>query len=146
MDKIKIVIITPEKKVLEEEIYEVILPTTTGQIAVLPGHLPLITCLTPGVISLRREKNDPDTKLEHLATFGGLAEINGETVRILAENAKRAKDLDEFKIKEAQERALQARKKAQDENATAEALAEIERALAQLKVLELEKRRHQVGK
>jgi F-type H+-transporting ATPase subunit epsilon len=135
-------LITPEKKVFEQEVYETILPTASGQISVLPGHTPLITRLVPGVISVRLKKGDPDSSLDHLATAGGLAEITGNKIRILAEGAERAEDLQEMKIKQAEAAAREARKKARDDVSSANALAELEKSLAQLKVLELKKRRH----
>ncbi|TSC92780.1 MAG: ATP synthase epsilon chain [Candidatus Berkelbacteria bacterium Licking1014_7] len=135
-------LITQDKKMFEQEAYEIILPNTSGQIAVLPGHIPLITQLTPGVISIRNKPGEADGNLDHLAVSGGLAEITGKKVRILSDSADRAEDLNELKIKEAHQQALVARRTARDAVSSADATAILERSLAQLKILELKKRRH----
>jgi F-type H+-transporting ATPase subunit epsilon len=138
---IKFELITPERVVMTEEIYEAILPAQTGQIAVLPGHVPMITLLKPGVIALRRQKNDPDTKLEHLATSGGFVEITGNSIKLMADTAERADELDELRIKEAKEEAKRQLKGAKDEVSYTEAIGRIEVELARERVKNI-KRRH----
>jgi F-type H+-transporting ATPase subunit epsilon len=134
-------LITPEKVVLTEEIYEIILPTANGQIAVLPGHMPLVTLLQPGVISLRRKKDDNDTELEHIATSGGFAEITGTSAKVLADTAERADDLDEMRIEEARKEAQEKLYEAKDEASYASALGQIQIELARQKVANMRKRR-----
>lgn len=134
-------LITPEKVVFSEEIYEVILPTIHGQIAILPGHIPLITLLRPGVISLRKQKRDADSLLEHVATSGGFVEINASRVKVMADTAERADDLDELKVEQAKVQAKRVLKEAKDEASYTDALGRLEIELARLKVKNL-KRRH----
>lgn len=133
-------LVTPEKLEFEEEIYEAILPTSSGQIAVLPGHIPLVTVLEPGVVSLRRSKNDTEGTMEHVAVSGGFAQITGETIRVLADSATRADDVDEIQAQEARERALDLKNKATDDVSSADATALLERSIAQLKLARLIKR------
>ena len=73
---------------LEEDVYEVILPTADGQIAVFPAHEPLISVAVPGVISVRRKPTDSDDMLEVYAVSGGVIEIDGETVNVLVDDAE----------------------------------------------------------
>ncbi len=138
---IKFELISPERVVFSEEIYEAILPSTEGQIAVLPGHIPLITLLKAGVISLRRQKGDADSKLEHIATSGGFVEVSGNTIKVMADSAERADDLDDMKIKEAKEAAVRAKSEAKDDVAYTDAIARLEFELAREKVRNL-KRSH----
>lgn len=138
---IKFELITPERVAMQEEIYEVILPTQSGQIAVLPGHVPLVTILRPGVITLRRQKGESDDELEHVATSGGFVEVTSNSVKVMADTAERAEDLDELKIEEAREAAQRQVREAKDEAAYADALGRLEIELARLKVKNL-KRRH----
>ncbi len=138
---IKFELITPEQVVLTEEIYEAILPAENGQIAIFPGHIPLVTLLRPGVISLRHKKGDPDSQLEHIATSGGFAEITGSSVRLMADTAERADDLDELRIEEAKAAAKQQLKEARDEASYADAVGRIEVELARERVKNI-KRRH----
>ena len=47
------------------DVYSVQLPTASGEETVLPNHEPLMSVLKPGVITVRRNANDPDHALEH---------------------------------------------------------------------------------
>lgn len=138
---LKFELITPERLVLTEEVYEAILPTQDGQIAVLPGHIPLVTLLRPGVISLRFHKTDREDRLEHLAVSSGFAEVTGNSIKVMADTAERADELDELKIEQAKEAAKRQLAEAKDEVAYADALAHLEAELARLKVKNL-RRRH----
>jgi len=133
-------LVTLEKLEFKEEIYEAILPTSSGQIAVLPGHIPLVTLLEPGVVSLRRNRTDGDGTLEHVAVSGGFAQISGHSIRILADSATRADAVDEIQAQEALQRALELKNKATDDVSSADATALLERSLAQLKLARLIKR------
>ncbi len=133
-------LITPERVVMTEEIYEAILPAVEGQIAVLPNHIPLVTLLKPGVISLRVKKDDPDTRLEHIATSGGFVEITGSSIKLMADTAERSDELDDLKIKEAKAAAQKAISEAKDEVSYADAIGHLQVELAREKVRNL--RRH----
>lgn len=134
-------LITPEQVAVTEEVYEVILPSVNGPIAVLPGHVPLVTLLQPGVISMRRQKGDADTLLDHIATSGGFVEITGQSVKVMADTAERADDIDELKIEEAKAAAKRQVYQAKDDVSYADAVARLETELARQKVKNL-KRRH----
>ena len=49
-------IITPEKKILETETYEVTIPSYEGEMGILQNHIPLITFLRPGVLSIKNKE------------------------------------------------------------------------------------------
>ncbi len=134
-------LLTPEGSKFSGDAYEIVLQTVDGQIAVLPGHVPLVTILVPGVLSIRQAANDPEERQERLACAGGVAEIDGKRVRVLADVAERAEDIDELKVKEALAKAQELKHAAADHTALADALSLIEINLARLKVTEL-KRRH----
>ena len=53
------------------DVYEVLLPTSIGMIAVFPGHMPLVTLIDNGIISIRYKKSDGDDQMDHFATYGG---------------------------------------------------------------------------
>lgn len=138
---LKFELITPEKVAISEEIYEAVLPTEKGQIGVLPGHMPLITLLVPGIISLRRQQNDTPDKMEHLATSGGFVQIGNNVVKVMADSAERADELDEAKIEAARAEAQRMAHAAKDDVAYADAVAHLETELARLKVKNM-KHRH----
>lgn len=127
-----------------EECYEVILPTPDGQIAVFPEHAPLIAIASPGVIAVRKRQSDKDEDMLHFATDGGLIEVDDKRVRLLADVAEEANDIDERKAKEALERAKHLRAQADSQVALADATALIERHMAQLKVAELKRRKNRM--
>ena len=133
-------LITPEGLKFHSDVYEVMLPTPQGQIAVLPNHSPLVTIVSPGIISIRKRQEEGDDKLENLATSGGFSQIDGRRVRLLADTAERADDIDELKAKEALERARELQKTAKDQVALADATTLLEQNMARLKVAERRRR------
>lgn len=131
MAQIQFKIVTPERVVFEDTVDEVILPTTEGEIAVLPHHLPLVTLLQAGV--LRIKKGSEETPL---AVSSGVIEVDGKRVVVLADSAERVDELEEEKIEKAREEAkkLMTEKRSDTEGFT-EATAALERELARLKVV-----------
>lgn len=98
---IKFEIVTPERVVLKEEITQVTVPTRMGEITVLPGHIPLVSSLEPGVIEIVR----PDNKREVMSVSGGFIEVLKNKVVILADTAERAEEIDETRAEAARARA-----------------------------------------
>jgi F-type H+-transporting ATPase subunit epsilon len=137
MSSIAFSLVTPEGVKFESEIWEVILPTPNGQIAVLPHHIPLITLANAGVVSIRPHQDTPDSNIQHLATSGGLISIHNKTIQLLADTAERAEDIDELRAKQALEQAREIQSTAKDHVSLADATRLIERNLVRLKVAEL---------
>jgi F-type H+-transporting ATPase subunit epsilon len=132
MTKLHFELTTPERVVLKKEIESATLPTQLGEITVLPGHVPLVGNLMPGMITLRARGEE-----EYLAVSGGFIEIQPQGhVIVLADTAERAEELDVKKIEEAREAARQVmvKKKSADDVSSATAVAALERELARLKV------------
>ena len=95
-------IASPEQVVLKARMRQVSAPTVMGEITILPSHIPLVALLKPGVIEAVAE----DGSREIMAVSGGLIEVMAGKVVVLADTAEKASELDEKRIKEAQERAL----------------------------------------
>lgn len=133
-------IVTLEGVKYESDVWEVILPTPQGQIGVLPHHIPLISLAKAGVISIRSKKDALDQHMDHLATSGGLITIHGKELRLLADTAERAEDIDELRAKEALTHAREMQQSAKDHVSMADATRLIERNTARLKVAELHRR------
>jgi F-type H+-transporting ATPase subunit epsilon len=119
---------------LQEDVYEVILPTADGSIAVFPGHMPLVTTVIPGVITVRRKKDDADSARDVFATNGGVAEINGKQIRLLVDEADHADDIVEQEATEALAAAKKLKAEAKDEVELERAEAMIDRQAVRLKV------------
>jgi F-type H+-transporting ATPase subunit epsilon len=129
---------------LQADVYSVILPTGAGEITVLPGHEPLLSQIVPGVITVRRQKGDPDHHLEHYATFGGVVEIRSGSVRVLVDEAAAGDEINEAEAKKAHEEALRLRKDAKNQVELDHAQALVDRQAVRLQVADL-KRRHRQG-
>ena len=124
---------------VDETVYEVILPTTSGEIAVFPGHEPLVSVAQPGVIRVRREKEHSDERMELFAISGGVIEINGQRVRVLVDEAEHGDDIVEAESREALERALKMRDNATNQVELEKAHQLVDRHAVRLKVAELKR-------
>jgi F-type H+-transporting ATPase subunit epsilon len=138
--KLELVTLTGVK--LDQEVYEVILPTVDGEIAVFPGHERIVTLAVPGVITVRHKKGDIDDQLESFAANGGVIEISPTRIRILVDEADSAEEIHEAEAKAALERAQQLRAQAKTLVDINEAQAMVNRYAARLKVAGLRNRRH----
>lgn len=132
--------VTAEGVVEEGEFEAITVPTGDGEITVLGNHIPLVSTLKPGVISMRSGDH-----VRHLAVSGGFIQTDGRTLRVLADTAERADDIDRARAEEARQRAL----KAMDDRLEAEELAHVQAALqkslARLRASDLVKRRNRQG-
>lgn len=98
---LKLKIVTPEKSIYENEIFQVTIPTMDGEITVLPNHIPLVSVLKAGELRFK------DKDGEHqMAVSGGFLEVRGKNeIIILADHAERAGDIDMTRAEEAKKRA-----------------------------------------
>lgn len=126
----------------QADVYSVILPTAAGEIAVLPGHEPLLSQLVPGVIAIRRNKGDADHHLEHYATFGGVVEISRAGVRVLVDEASNGDEINLAEAQKAHDEAVRLRKDAKTQVELDHAQALVDRQAVRLQVADLKRRHH----
>ena len=126
----------------DDEVYEVILPTLEGEIGVLQDHMPLVSVATYGVIAVRRDAKDADSRRELFATNGGVIEVADNTLRVLVDEADHADDINEAEAEAAMERAQKMKAEAKDEVSLEHAQSLVDRQAIRLQVAGL-KRRHQ---
>jgi F-type H+-transporting ATPase subunit epsilon len=93
-------IVTPEARVYSDTIDTVVIPTVEGEVGILPGHIPLLTQVEDG--ELRVTKGGVT---QFLAVSGGFAEVESDTVRVLAEHAISEEKIDEKAVEAALKRA-----------------------------------------
>ena len=98
---IKFEIVTPERIVLKEQVTQVTAPTRQGEITVLPGHIPLVASLQPGVIEIVKSDGTQDI----MSVSGGFIEVLKDKVVILADTAERAEEIDIDTVEEARRQA-----------------------------------------
>ena len=82
-------IITPDKTVWDDEVEEIILPSTTGQLGILSGHAPLLTALEVGVLRVR-----PGKEWKNIALMGGFAEVENDEIKVLVNGAELGDNID----------------------------------------------------
>ena len=126
---------------VDQDIYELMAPTTAGEIAVFPGHEPLVTLAIPGALAVRHKKGDADRDIEYFAISGGIVEINPDAIRVLVDEADNGDDIVEAESKAALDRALKLRDDAKDQVELDKASQLIDRHLVRLRVADLHRRR-----
>ena len=127
-------IVTAERLVLSDDVDQVNAPTKDGRVGILPRHMPLLTVLTEGELSII--KGGVRTEF---AVFGGFMEVLPDRVTILADACDRSDEIDLERAEEAKRRAeerLASRKSNQD---MALAEADLRRALMQIKMAKVRK-------
>lgn len=122
-------VVTPERKILREEVDSVIAPGTEGYLGVLPGHTPLLTTLKPGVVSYRKVGSET----EKLACSGGFMEAGPDRVVLLADTAELASEIDVERARLSRQRAEQRLRERSSGLDVARAEAALLRSLARLK-------------
>ena len=93
-DKFKVEIITPEKLILKSEADEVTIPSYEGQMGILRDHIPLITFLRPGVISIQNQEEEKYFLEE------GTVEFSNNNLLILTSKVYNLADLNQSAIKD----------------------------------------------
>lgn len=114
-------IVTPEKKVYCETVDSVVLPTRSGQIDVLPGHIPLMTLLEAGELMVTRNGTT-----DALAVDRGFAQVQGDKISVLTEAAINIKEIDAGAAEDARKRAEEALAQAEARKEDPEILEELE--------------------
>ena len=125
---------TPTRLLVSAEVDEVVAPGTEGYFGVLPGHAAFLTTLAAGELTYRQGREE-----HRMAVIGGFAEVSGDRVIILAEDAGSPEQIDRARAESAKQRAEQ-RLAGRGPRGTPEeidytrALAALQRALARLQV------------
>ncbi len=125
-------IVSAEGQIFSGNAHMVVAPASQGELGILPRHAPLLTLLKPGEVRVQ----PPEGAEQVFYVGGGAMEIQPGQITILADTALRAKDIDEAAALAAVQRAEETLREKTDKIDQAQALAELARAAAQLKVIE----------
>jgi F-type H+-transporting ATPase subunit epsilon len=87
--KITLTVVTRERKIIDTEVDEVVLPASDGEIGVLPGHTPLLTTLKIGQMRYRT-----GSTIHRMVLSWGFAEVLPDRVIVLAERGVLASEID----------------------------------------------------
>ncbi len=130
--KIKFKIVTPNGVVYDDEIDQLTIPTTSGEITVLPSHIPLISILAPGELVIRKDGVEIP-----LSVSSGIVEVRpNNELYIMAETAERAEHIDIERAEAGRQRAeeLMKQQKFVDDVDFARVVAKMEKELARLRI------------
>jgi len=93
-------IVTPDRSLLREEVDEVVVPGSEGELGVLPGHTPLLSSLKIGELWYRQ-----GSEKHYLAIAFGFVEVLPDRVTVLADVGERAQEIDVQRAERAKQRA-----------------------------------------
>lgn len=127
-------IVTAERLVLSDDVDQVNAPTKDGRVGILPRHMPLLTVLTEGELSII--KGGVRTEF---AVFGGFMEVLPDRVTILADACDRSDEIDLERAEEAKRRAEERMSQRKSDQDMALAEADLRRALLQIKMAKTRK-------
>jgi len=100
--KLTLEIVTPDRAVIHEEVDEVVVPGSEGELGVLPGHTPLLSSLKIGELWYRQGQEK-----HYLAIAFGFVEVLPDRVTVLADVGERAQEIDVHRAERAKQRAEQ---------------------------------------
>ena len=134
-------LITLQGVTVDTDIYELMAPTAAGEIAVFPGHEPLVTLASPGALAVRYKKGDKEAEVDYFAISGGVIEISPTAIRVLVDEADPGNALTEAESKAALDRALKLKGEAKNQVELEKATQLVDRSMVRLRVAELHHRR-----
>lgn len=137
---IKLKLITLHGVHFDGEVYEAVIPTKAGEIAIYGGHAPLLSVAAPGVVAIRKEKSIKDIDREFMAIYGGTIEVLNNEIQVLVDEVDTSDDISEAEAEKALNRAQELRDKAGDANSLAEAQAMVDRSTVRLQLAGIKKR------
>ncbi|MBB6732990.1 F0F1 ATP synthase subunit epsilon [Cohnella zeiphila] len=110
MSTLRLEIVTPERKVYEQDVNMVVVHGVGGQLGILPHHVPLVTPLKIAPVKAKKDNSE-----EFIAVHGGFMEVRKDKVVILAETAELGADIDVARAQQAKDRAEHRLSSKQDE-------------------------------
>ncbi len=130
-------VVSAEKRLFSGSARSIQVSGEQGDLGVLAGHTPLLTRIRPGMVRIVDSKDNE----EIVYLSGGVLEVQAYDVTILADTAVRGEDLDQAKALEAKRRAEELINDSHGDVDFARASVELTKAIAQLKVIELVRKR-----
>lgn len=126
----KLQIATPKKLALDMEVESITVPSSDGELTILPKHANLLSLLTEGIITIRTEKQE-----QFMAIGGGYLETDGKTIHILVSRAYNQDEIDEAMTERALENAKKILHDTKDRTEREDANALLRRSTVDLKLL-----------
>ena len=114
-------VLAPDQNVFDDTADEIILPSTTGLLGVLPGHISMVTAIDFGVLRVLKNGN-----WDSIALTGGFAEVESDEVTVLVNKAEMGKNIDSVKAEAELERAKNQLIQTQDKETSPEKIKALE--------------------
>lgn len=130
-------IITPERIAFSDHVEMLTVPSSTGQIGILPRHIPLFTRLVEGELKILRKNEEL-----YLAIGGGFLEVTHDKAVILVTEAYNASEINEKEILEARKKAEEVLKSKPSGEALISAQTLFRRSVIALKLLKRKRGTH----
>ncbi len=129
-------VVSAESRLFSGMVQKIQVTGSEGELGIYPGHAPLLTAIKPGMIRIVKQPGEE----EFIYLSGGLLEVQPNIVIVLADTAIRGEDLDEVKAMESMRKAEAHIHSSHGDIDYAQASAELARAIAKLRVIELTKK------
>ncbi|MFC3886426.1 F0F1 ATP synthase subunit epsilon [Bacillus songklensis] len=129
MKTIHVSVVTPDGPVYEADVEMVSTRAQSGELGILPGHIPLVAPLEIGAVRLKKGGST-----ELVAVSGGFLEVRPDKVTILAQAAEQAEEIDVHRAEEAKRRAEQRLQGRQDDIDFKRAELALKRAINRIEV------------
>ncbi len=125
----------------DEDVYEIIMPTMDGEIGVMPGHMPLVSVASTGIVRIRRKSGDRDDSREIFAISGGVIQVENNVLKLLVDEADHADEINEQEVQKAYEAAKKMKAEAKDQVSLSHAQSLLDRQAVRLQVAGLKRTR-----
>lgn len=122
-------VVGPDAEIVRESVVSLVAPGTEGYFGVMGGHVPLVAALRPGIV----EYADLSGNRHSVYIGGGFCEVGPDAVTVLADEARRAVELDAAQAEADLAEARRALRGEESSISTMDAVEEIERATARLR-------------
>lgn len=137
MKQFNLKVVTPKRKIIDVQAESITLPSKSGEITILAGHVPLFSLLVDGIIKIKVGGDDD----KFFAIGGGYVETDGKEVTVLVTRAHGQDELDEKSVLEAQDKAKKTLSEIKGTIDRNEAMAALRRSTIDLKLLTKVKRK-----
>ena len=126
-------VVSAEQQMFSGLVQSIQVSGTEGELGIRPNHAPLLTAIKPGMVHIVKQQGEE----EYIYLSGGVLEVQPGTVTVLADTAIRGQDLDEARALEAKRKAEERIHSSHGDVDYAQASAELAKAIAKLRVIEL---------
>lgn len=130
-DTFQLQVATPERLFVDEQVSEAELPGRNGYMGILPGHAPLLSALAPGILTY-----GSGGSRQAIVIDGGFVEVFDNQVRVLADSAQRADQVDMNQARQDLDAANRALREAQNSEESDAALELLQKAQARIDIAE----------